>query len=57
MLAEELNVPLLAQIPLIQSICEQSDNGMPAVLNPASAEGIAFMGLAAKLVRRIDNQQ
>lgn len=53
-LAEELNVPLLAQIPLIQSICEQSDNGMPAVLNPASAEGIAFMSLAAKLVRRVD---
>lgn len=53
-LAEEMNVPLLAQIPLVQSICEGGDEGTPAVLRPASPEGIAFMSLAAKTVTAID---
>ncbi len=55
-LAEELNVPLLAQIPLIQSVCEDGDKGEPAVLNPASPEGIAFMNLAAKVVTQVDKR-
>ena len=55
-LAEELNVPLLAQIPLIQSVCETGDQGAPAVLNPASPEGIAFMSLAAKVVTQVDKR-
>ncbi|MBQ6750479.1 MAG: Mrp/NBP35 family ATP-binding protein [Bacteroidaceae bacterium] len=55
-LAEELNVPLLAQIPLIQSVCETGDKGEPAVLDPASPEGIAFMSLAAKVVTQVDKR-
>ena len=55
-LAEELNVPLLAQIPLIQSVCEDGDKGEPDVLNPASPEGIAFMSLAAKVVTQVDKR-
>lgn len=55
-LAEELNVPLLAQIPLIQSVCETGDQGAPAVLNPASPEGISFMSLAAKVVTQVDKR-
>ena len=55
-LAEELQVPLLAQIPLIQSVCEDGDKGEPAVLNPASPEGIAFMSLAAKVVTQVDKR-
>ena len=55
-LAEELNVPLLAQIPLIQSVCEDGDKGAPAVLDPASPEGIAFMSLAAKVVTQVDKR-
>jgi ATP-binding protein involved in chromosome partitioning len=31
-LSETMKVPLLAQIPLIQSICESGDVGRPAVL-------------------------
>ena len=53
-LAEELNVPLLGQIPLIQDICEGCDNGLPAVLDPASPQGMALMSLAAKVVTRVD---
>ncbi len=55
-LAEELNVPLLAQIPLIQSVCETGDKGEPAVLSPASPEGVAFMSLAAKVVTQVDKR-
>ena len=55
-LADELHVPLLAQIPLVQSVCETGDQGMPAVLNPASPEGIAFMSLAAKVVTQVDKR-
>ncbi len=53
-LAEELNVPLLGQIPLVQSICDNGDNGEPAVLSPATPSGIAFMSLAAKVVTQVD---
>ena len=55
-LADELHVPLLAQIPLIQSVCETGDSGTPAVLNPASPEGMAFMSLAAKVVTQVDKR-
>ena len=53
-LAEELNVPLLAQIPLVQSICENADAGVPPVLQPTTPEGVAFMSLAAKVVTAVD---
>ncbi len=55
-LAQELDVPLLAQIPLVQSICDAGDNGMPAVLDPSSPTGIAFMSLAAKVVTQVDKR-
>ena len=55
-LAEELKVPLLAQIPLIQSVCETGDKGEPAVLDPASPQGMAFMRLAAKVVTQVDKR-
>lgn len=55
-LAEELNVPLLAQIPLVQDVCESGDNGTPAVLDPASPSGMAFMSLAAKVVTQVDKR-
>jgi len=32
-LAKELNCPLLAQIPIVQSICENGDKGTPAALS------------------------
>lgn len=53
-LAKELNVPLLGQIPLIQDICESGDNGTPAVLDPASPQGMALMSMTAKIVTQVD---
>ena len=55
-LADELQVPLLAQIPLIQDVCESGDNGLPAVLDPASPSGMAFMALAARVVTQVDKR-
>jgi ATP-binding protein involved in chromosome partitioning len=51
-LAEKMDVPLLGQIPLVQSICEGSDNGQPVALG-YSITGNAFMALAEELVKRV----
>ena len=49
-LAAEMNVPLLAQIPLVQGICESGDEGRPAALNSDSMTGLAFISLAQSVV-------
>ena len=51
-LAEKMNVPLLGQIPLVQSICEGSDNGQPVALDD-TITGKAFMSLAEELIKRV----
>ncbi|GHT32689.1 iron-sulfur cluster carrier protein [Bacteroidia bacterium] len=48
-LAEELNVPLLGQIPIVQSICESGDAGAPIAANEDSLIGQAFLALAEKI--------
>ncbi|MBG0860824.1 MAG: Mrp/NBP35 family ATP-binding protein [Bacteroidales bacterium] len=48
-LAEKTGVPLLGQIPLVQSICESGDKGLPAALDDSPA-GQAFMALAGVLL-------
>ncbi|RHJ86501.1 Mrp/NBP35 family ATP-binding protein [Parabacteroides sp. AM08-6] len=53
-LAEELNIPLLGQIPIVQSICEGGDNGKPVALNPDSITGAAFQALAENVVDQIE---
>ena len=55
-LAEEMNVPLLAQIPLVQSICDNGDNGTPAALNSDSATGLAFINLAQAVVTVVNRR-
>lgn len=55
-LAEEMNVPLLGQIPLVQSICESGDKGAPVALNEDSVTGRAFLQLAASVVRQVDRR-
>ena len=53
-LAQELNVPLLGQIPIVQSICEGGDNGEPVALNPDTMTGLAFRNLAESVVIATD---
>ncbi len=48
-LAEVRGLPLLAQIPLVQSICESGDNGAPISFDPASPTGRAFVDLAQRV--------
>ena len=55
-LAQEMNVPLLAQIPLVQSICENGDAGTPAALNSDSATGLAFINLAQAVVTVVNRR-
>ena len=49
-LAAEMQIPLLAQIPLVQSICESGDNGAPAATNVDTVTGRAFINLAQAVV-------
>ncbi|HEY3403383.1 MAG TPA: Mrp/NBP35 family ATP-binding protein [Ohtaekwangia sp.] len=51
-LSEKYDVPLLGQVPLVQSIRESGDSGLPAVMKEGpSAE--AFRSLAENLARQI----
>lgn len=52
-LAEEMNVPLLAQIPLVQSVREASDIGRPAVLQENTAQALSFMALAQHVAQQV----
>ena len=45
-LAEEMQVPLLGQIPIVQSICESGDEGEPIAVHADSPVGNAFRQLA-----------
>lgn len=53
-LAEELNVPLLGQIPLVQGIMESGDKGYPIALDEESPTGKAFAELADQAIKRIE---
>ena len=55
-LAEEMNLPLLGQIPVVQSICENGDNGTPEVLTADKPSGQAFLQLAARVVTQTDKR-
>lgn len=49
-LAEKMHLPLLAQLPLVQAVCEGGDSGVPAVLQHG-VSAAAFGGLAQKVIQ------
>ena len=52
LLAEELEVPLLGQVPLTMKLRQQSDNGLPVVLSsPEDPAAQAVSEIAARLIR------
>ena len=51
-MAEKYNIPLLGQIPIVQSIREGGDCGEPAALS-SRPDGLAFVALAEKLAAAI----
>lgn len=52
-LAEELKMPLLAQLPLIQSVREAADAGRPAVMQENTPQAIAFIELAQNVAQQV----
>ena len=55
-LAQEMNLPLLAQIPLVQSICDNGDAGTPAALQVDTMTGQAFINLAQAVVTVVNRR-
>ena len=53
-LATEFYIPLLAQIPLVQSIREQGDAGRPVAVEDDTISSLAFKNLALNVVERIN---
>jgi ATP-binding protein involved in chromosome partitioning len=52
-LAAEFDLPLLAQIPIVQSICDGGDAGLPAIANKDSITQTAYLELGSTVVRNI----
>lgn len=55
-LAAEMGTALLAQIPLVQSICEGGDEGEPAATKPDTVTGQAFHQLAQAVVEAVEKR-
>ncbi|MBQ4913015.1 Mrp/NBP35 family ATP-binding protein [Maribacter sp. MMG018] len=55
-LSEDLNVPFLGEIPLVQSIREAGDVGRPAALQTATPIEAAFEDLTKKVVQEVVNR-
>ena len=49
-MADKYGIPLLGQIPIVQSIREGGDNGEPAALS-SRPDGLAFLALAEKVAQ------
>ncbi len=52
-LAEEMQLPLLAQIPLVQSVREASDAGRPAVLQQHTPQALTLMEMVQNVAQQI----
>lgn len=52
-LAKDAGMPLLGEIPLVQSICESGDKGVPITLDDDSPVSKAFMQLAVNIRNEI----
>ena len=55
-MAEDINVPFLGEIPLVQSIRESGDVGRPAAMQTATSVESAFEELTRNVVRELVNR-
>ena len=53
-LAVQLNIPLLAEIPLVQSVRESGDVGRPAILQEDTPVALAFKGMCDKVLEQVE---
>lgn len=52
-LASEMNMPLLGQIPIVQSIREAGDAGRPAILQETTPQALAFREMAQNVAQQV----
>ncbi len=55
-LSEQLNIPLLGQIPLVQSVREAGDVGRPALLQENTPVATLFKELASAVIQEVENR-
>ena len=55
-MAERLNIPFIGQIPIVQSIREGGDEGVPAAVNQASITGRSFNEIAKKVMFEVEQR-
>ena len=55
-LAEQMDIDLLAEIPIVQSIREAADAGRPAILQGATAIAIKLLNMAKNVVASIEKR-
>ncbi len=55
-LAQEQKLPLLGEIPLVQSIREAGDAGRPAILQETSTQATAFNAFAENVITEVANR-
>jgi ATP-binding protein involved in chromosome partitioning len=55
-LAEKMHIPLLGQVPIVQSIRESGDSGSPAALISDSQSGAAFKQLSDEVEKALDKR-
>lgn len=55
-LAEDLNVPFLGEVPIVQSVREAGDYGRPAALQTGSVIEIIFEEITRKVVQEVVNR-
>lgn len=53
-LASQMDIPLLAQIPLVQSIRESGDAGRPAILQEDTPTSLAFQEMTKNIIAQIE---
>src|SRR5690606_31715683 len=52
-LAEQFDVPLLGEIPLVQAVSEAGDTGSPLALDDTNPVSQAFLDLAEKVAQQV----
>lgn len=55
-MADAFGIPLIGQIPLVQSICESGDAGIPIAMKQELPDGRAFMAVASSLVEQVSKR-
>jgi ATP-binding protein involved in chromosome partitioning len=52
-LAENMKLPFLGQIPIVQNICESGDSGSPIIINENSIVGTSFDTITENILRNL----